>query len=140
MIDGYWRPGCGYCRPLRSKLARHHFPVRWRNVWEDDDARSDLGRLTGGPLTVPTLRVGSRVLVNPSLAAVREAVASEAPNLLSTAPPEPAWPPRRILQWLVVSVLVVAGVVASVTGHAALGDAADALALVAFLLFRRALA
>lgn len=46
----------------------------WHNIWEDDDARATVRGLNGGNETVPTVRVGSVHLTNPSGAEVADAV------------------------------------------------------------------
>ncbi len=58
-----------------------------RDIWSDPAAAARVRRATGGDETVPTAVVGSRALVNPSVAQVQAAVRTEFPD-----DPEPAGP------------------------------------------------
>lgn len=73
-ITVFWRPGCMFCAALLHRLERTELAFRKVNIWEDDDARSFVRSVAGGNETVPTVAVGERVLVNPSLRAIRVAV------------------------------------------------------------------
>ncbi len=65
-VTVYWRPGCPYCWRLRSKLQRAGIQVDEINIWEDPDGAAFVRSVTGGDETVPTVRIGTRSLVNPS--------------------------------------------------------------------------
>ena len=52
------------------------------NIWEDPAAAAVVRAAARGNETVPTVGVGDTYLVNPSLNAVLELVAREAPGLL----------------------------------------------------------
>lgn len=52
------------------------------NIWEDDGARAVVRGVNDGSETVPTVEVGTTVLVNPSARQVLDAVAEECPDLL----------------------------------------------------------
>lgn len=62
----YWRPGCGFCSMLFRQLDRHGLDPVVVNIWEDDDARRFLNDSIGCE-TVPTVVVGDRLMVNPSI-------------------------------------------------------------------------
>jgi len=62
----FWRPGCLYCRRLRTKLKRAGVHVDEINIWEDPAGAAFVRSVTGGDETVPTVRVGTRSFVNPS--------------------------------------------------------------------------
>jgi mycoredoxin len=62
----YWRPGCPYCWRLRTTLKRAGVPVDEINIWEDPAGAAFVRSVTGGDETVPTVRIGTRSLVNPS--------------------------------------------------------------------------
>jgi mycoredoxin len=62
----FWRPGCPYCWRLRTALKRAGVDVDEINIWEDPDGAAYVRSVTGGDETVPTVRIGSRSLVNPS--------------------------------------------------------------------------
>jgi glutaredoxin len=68
----YWRPGCGFCSRLFRQFDRHGLDPVVVNIWEDDEARRFLNDAIGCE-TVPTVVVGDRLLVNPS---VREVLAA----------------------------------------------------------------
>lgn len=65
-IEVFWRPGCPFCLKFRAQLKLHRVTVRMRNIWEDDEARAFVRAANDGNETVPTVRVGDRVLTNPS--------------------------------------------------------------------------
>lgn len=62
----YWRPGCGFCSMLFRQFERHGLDPVVVNIWEDDDARRFLNQAIGSE-TVPTVVVGERLMVNPSV-------------------------------------------------------------------------
>ena len=79
-IEVLWRPGCPYCAWLRRGLARASIDTVERDIWSDPDAAARVRAATGGDETVPTVIVGSRALVNPSVAQVVSAVRAEFPD------------------------------------------------------------
>lgn len=72
-VEVFWRPGCPYCSMLRRGLARRGVAATWRDIWDDEDARGFVRSVNGGCETVPTVRVGTTVLTNPSGAQVARA-------------------------------------------------------------------
>ena len=62
----FWRPGCPYCWRLRTRLKRTGVQVDEVNIWEDPDGAAFVRSVTGGDETVPTVRIGTTSLVNPS--------------------------------------------------------------------------
>lgn len=87
----FWRPGCVFCAGLIRGLERAGLSAEYRDIWQDEDAAAFVRSVTGGDETVPTVRVGPLAMVNPSRAAVLDAVAEHAPNLLpaGTGPRRP---------------------------------------------------
>lgn len=65
-ITVYWRPGCAYCRRLRSYIRRAGISADEVNIWEDPQAAAFVRSVAGGNETVPTVTVGGRSIVNPS--------------------------------------------------------------------------
>jgi mycoredoxin len=65
-VTVFWRPGCPYCWRLRTKLKRAGVPVEEINIWEDPAGAAFVRSVTGGDETVPTVRIGTQSLVNPS--------------------------------------------------------------------------
>lgn len=70
VVEVYWRPGCPYCRRLRRALTCRDIDAQWHNIWDDEAARSFVRQANRGDETVPTVRVGQRVLTNPTGAQV----------------------------------------------------------------------
>ncbi|MGI9063269.1 MAG: glutaredoxin family protein [Pseudonocardiaceae bacterium] len=67
-IEVLWRPGYPYCAWLRRGLERAGIDTVERDIWSDPGAAARVRAATGGDETVPTVIVGSRALVNPSVA------------------------------------------------------------------------
>ena len=84
-LEFYWRPGCPFCVALRHRLGRRGIPVHAVNIWEDPTAAERVRQATGGDETVPTVFVGDRHLVNPSIRQVETLLADTAPHLLDQA-------------------------------------------------------
>lgn len=74
MVTMYSTSWCGYCRRLKRQMRDAGIP--FREVDLDDDPSHDdrIMAATGGYRTVPTLEVGGRLLVNPSLREVEAAL------------------------------------------------------------------
>lgn len=72
MVDTvvYWRPGCLFCGRLLRGLERRGVPHVRRNIWQDEAAAAEVRAATGGSETVPTVKVGTQMLVNPSTSQV----------------------------------------------------------------------
>jgi uncharacterized protein (DUF427 family)/glutaredoxin len=92
-VEVLWRPGCPYCSRLRSGLRRAGISTLEHDIWADPAAAARVRAVTGGDETVPTVLIGSRTLVNPSVrdvaAAVRAEFPDEAEHLVGTAPAVP---------------------------------------------------
>jgi mycoredoxin len=68
---------CGYCRRLKRQMEDEGIAFREVDLDRDPSHGARIEAATGGYRTVPTLEVGGRLLVNPSIGEVREAIASE---------------------------------------------------------------
>lgn len=66
----YSRPGCGFCARLRRRPAKAGVPTREVDIRADPEAATIVRGAAGGNDTVPTVAVGSEVLVNPRAAVV----------------------------------------------------------------------
>jgi mycoredoxin len=90
-IAYYWRPGCPFCMGLERNLDRMAIPLDRHNIWDDPQAAQFVRDHAGGNETVPTIAVGTTVLVNPSPTEVLAAMADQAPHLIpeGTELPEP---------------------------------------------------
>jgi len=71
-VTVYWRPGCPYCFLLRRSLRRVGIPTHEINIWDDPSAAELVRSHADGNETVPTVKVGEEVLVNPRASAVLE--------------------------------------------------------------------
>ncbi|MFJ5178727.1 glutaredoxin domain-containing protein [Streptomyces griseoviridis] len=78
----YWRPGCPICVKLRLGLRFTRLRYTEVNIWRDPDAASFVRLVADGNETVPTVTVAGHPLVNPSLAELRRAIRTHAPDLL----------------------------------------------------------
>jgi mycoredoxin len=68
---------CGFCRRLKSQLAREGIEVSEVDIEQDPAAADFVMSVNGGNQTVPTVLLpGGEVLVNPSAAEVRQRLAA----------------------------------------------------------------
>ncbi len=81
-IDFFWRPGCGFCMSLERRLKSANVPFKKFNIYENKRDRAFVKSVANGNETVPTVRIGSTSLVNPSLDQVLKAMADEVPHLV----------------------------------------------------------
>ncbi len=65
-ITFFWRPGCGFCMALERQLASTDLTITYRNIWEDPEAAEFVRNHAQGNEVVPTVQIGSSVLVNPT--------------------------------------------------------------------------
>lgn len=63
----YWRPMCGYCEVLKRDLVRHGIAFTDVDIWNDRDQADIVRAATGGDEIVPTVQVGERFFVNPTV-------------------------------------------------------------------------
>jgi glutaredoxin len=94
----YWRPGCGFCATLRRRLRRAGVATKEVNIWDDRTAAAFVRSVARGNETVPTVVVGRRALVNPTVGDVLEVIRIENPGALPD-PDASAATPRRLLRW-----------------------------------------
>jgi glutaredoxin-like protein len=87
----YWRPGCPFCVALRNRLHKSRIPFEPINIWEDPAAAARVRSVAGGNETVPTVFVGDRAMVNPSVHQVESALREFAPHLLDLDTPKRRW-------------------------------------------------
>lgn len=79
-IEVMWRPGCPFCSSLRRGLSRAGVATIEHDIWSSADAAARVREATGGDETVPTVFVGARALVNPSVRQVLEAIQATDPD------------------------------------------------------------
>ena len=79
-ITFFWRPGCGFCMALERQLASTDLTITYRNIWEDPEAAAFVRNRAQGNEVVPTIQIGSSVLVNPTADEVTSTAATSAGN------------------------------------------------------------
>jgi glutaredoxin len=99
-ITVYWRPGCLFCSSLFRDLDRWSIPYRAGNIWEDPAAAATVRGATGGNETVPTVQVGDRFLVNPTLDKVLAVVHDLDPHTTLPPPEKFSWGDSWMLRLL----------------------------------------
>ncbi|MGX2994672.1 glutaredoxin family protein [Streptomyces sp. JNUCC 64] len=81
-VTMYSTTWCGYCQRLKSQLDREGIGYHEINIEQDPESAKFVEEANGGNQTVPTVVVGPRgggadvVMTNPSLAQVKQALAS----------------------------------------------------------------
>ena len=100
-IQFFTRPGCGISASLARRLKRRGFTLEFHDIWSDASAAAFVRSVARGNETVPTLVIGTTVLVAPGVRQVVTVVTEEAPHLL----PDPTAPPpqsafARVRAWL----------------------------------------
>jgi glutaredoxin len=133
-IDVYWRQGCGACSSMRLALTEAGVPVRWHDIWADPEAAAYVRSVANGNETVPTVRLGDRVLVAPRPRAVVDELSLVAPESVADTR---RWPPLRIVQWVLIIALLILSEVLSQTGQSGLSWAADGAAIAVYVMLRR---
>ena len=75
-VTMYSTPWCGYCRRLKRQFEE--FGIDYREIDVDATPGYDerIIEASGGYRTVPTVEVGDRMLVNPTVREVEEALAT----------------------------------------------------------------
>ncbi len=79
-ITFFWRPGCGFCMALERQLASTDLTITYRNIWEDPEAAEFVRNHAQGNEVVPTIQIGSSVLVNPTADEVTSTAAASDGN------------------------------------------------------------
>lgn len=85
-VEVMWRPGCRFCGALRRGLRRAGVLTVEHDIWSSVDAAARVRAATGGDETVPTVFVGPRALVNPSVDQVVSAIRADSPGYQPTPP------------------------------------------------------
>ena len=79
-ITFFWRPGCGFCMALERQLASTDLTITYRNICEDPEAAAFVRNHAQGNEVVPTVQIGSSVLVTPTADEVTSTAATSAGN------------------------------------------------------------
>lgn len=76
-ITMYTTPWCGFCKRLKSQLAREGIAVDEVDIERDPAAAEYVMQVNGGNQTVPTVLFGDgTALTNPSAKQVKEKIAA----------------------------------------------------------------
>ena len=67
---------CGYCRRLGSQMQEAGIPFQVIDLDGDSSYDERIKEASGGYRTVPTLEIGDRLLVNPTINEVKALLAS----------------------------------------------------------------
>jgi len=86
-VEVMWRPGCPFCSSLRRGLSRAGVATIEHDIWSSADAAARVRGATGGDETVPTVFVGNRALVNPSVRQVVAAIKAADPDYQPASTP-----------------------------------------------------
>lgn len=122
-ITVYWRPGCASCVRLRAGLSRWGIDRREFDIWRDPDAAERVRRLAGGTETVPTVVIGDRALVDPSLDDVLGVLDHP------TATPRARTSGRELRRGLIVVAALLVSLALEAAGHPGLSWAFDGAAV-----------
>jgi len=142
-ITVFWRPGCGFCSRLRRGLKRAGVVTSDVNIWEHPDAAAAVRLVADGNETVPTVTVGTVVMVNPSVSRVLAEIESQAPGKLRVAVSPvvgvSVLPRSRleILQWSLVIVLLFLSFVAEAYGQTTLSWVIDGLNVALYFVLKK---
>ncbi|MGQ0632767.1 MAG: glutaredoxin family protein [Sporichthyaceae bacterium] len=90
-VQMYTRPGCPFCVSLRRGLRKAGVGFDEIDIRQDPTAAAFVRQWAGGNETVPTIRLGEEVLVNPRAAQVVAMVRTAAPHLVSDSPRSSRW-------------------------------------------------
>ena len=75
-VTMYSTTWCGYCRRLKRQFEENHIPYREVDVDEHRHLGDRIVEATGCYRIVPTVEVEGRLLVNPTVIEVKEALAA----------------------------------------------------------------
>jgi mycoredoxin len=75
-VTMYSTTWCGYCRRLKRQMEEAGIPHHVIDVDEQEGYDERIIAATGGYRVVPTLEVGGRLLVNPTIREVEAALAA----------------------------------------------------------------
>ena len=80
MVTIYSTTWCGHCRRLKRQLDEAGIAYEEIDIDEHQQYTERIVAATGGYRTVPTLQIGDRLLVNPTVPEVRAALGTVAPT------------------------------------------------------------
>ena len=72
-VTVYYKPGCPFAAKLRAKLVVSRIPHVAVRFQDDPAAAGEVRNMSDGNEISPTVRVGDKLLTNPSLRQIRRA-------------------------------------------------------------------
>ncbi len=130
-VEVFWRPGCPFCSRLRRELTRRNVEATWHNIWDDGQARALVRSANAGNETVPTVRIGTQILTNPSWRQLAPLLGA-GPWRDETVPASRSHSVTRIASWLPVAFFVIISLGLTFSGHDGVAWGADAMAVAAW--------
>lgn len=79
-ITVYWRPGCGFCSGLIRQLDQLQVAYDTIDIWQQPEGAQFVRSVARGNETVPTVRIGTVAMVNPSIRELLDAAVTHAPD------------------------------------------------------------
>jgi mycoredoxin len=76
-VTMYSTEWCGYCRRLKREMDETGISFEEVDVEHEPEYNERILQASGGHRTVPTVEIDGRLLVNPSLAEVKQALPAE---------------------------------------------------------------
>jgi len=141
-ITVFWRPGCVWCARLRSGLLAAGVQTHEVNIWEDESAAKAVRMIAQGNETVPTVTVGTSVLVNPSVKSVLAEINRQphgrpflAQGVVESVP-EKHRSALEVTQWFLVVLFLALSFLAEGLHQVAVSWALDGVNVAAFLLLK----
>ena len=141
-ITVFWRPGCVSCARLRSGLLAAGVQTHEVNIWQDEKAAEAVRSVAHGNETVPTVTIGTTILVNPSLKSVlaeigRQSVERPIPAQGAAQPvSETHRSTLEVAQWFFVVLFLALSFLAEGLRLVALSWALDAVNIAVYLLLK----
>lgn len=140
-ITLYWRPGRRSCERLRHALHDAGVEVEEVDIWEVPQAAAVVRLVADGNETVPTVTIGSTVMVDPSIRSVLAEVRGQASSRPFSdgfashgwGAPERVW---AIVQWVIVAGLIALSLLAEGLGRVAISWELDGLNVALYLVVR----
>lgn len=141
-ITVYWRPGCASCERLRRGLGAAGVETDEINIWQDEQAANAVRMVANGNETVPTVTIGSTVMVDPPVKSVLDEIRRQDPT--RTFPrdvrPGATSPTRRepleVIQWFLIVLFILLSFLAEGSGRAALSWAIDGVNVLVYFVLK----
>ena len=141
-ITVFWRPGCVWCSRLRAGLLAAGVETQEVNIWRDEEAAEAVRLVANGNETVPTVTIGTTVLVNPSVKSVLAEIKRQSPGRTFEAPPavesrtEKHRSTLEVAQWFMVVLFLALSFLVEALRQVALSWVLDGVNIAAYFLIK----